>query len=83
MAFLRPDTFPLYEIELDDKVIRDWDQHRVSWNEICEISFSQGNTSGTSNDLPQSRIRIKNLAGETMEFDMQRHNPYIPYPPQN
>ena len=76
VAFLRPDKFPSYEIELDDKVIRDWDQHRFSWNEICEIGFSKGNTSGTGNFLPQSCIRIKNLAGETMEFDMPRHNPH-------
>ena len=76
VAFLRPDKFPSYEIELDDNVIRDWDQHRFSWNEICEIGFSKGNTTGSSNFLPQSRICIKNLAGETMEFDMPRHNPY-------
>jgi hypothetical protein len=76
VPFLRPDKFPSYEIEIDDKMIRDWDQHRFSWNEIGEISFSKGKVSRYGDYLAQCRIRIKNTSGESMEFDMPMHNPH-------
>ena len=65
-----------YEVAIDDKGIRDGNQHAFSWNEICKIGFSKGKTSGYSGFLVQSRICIKNIAGETMEFDMPKYNPH-------
>ena len=76
VAFLRPDKFPAYEIEIDDTTIRDWDQHRFSWNEICTIGFSKGKETRYGDYLAQSRIRIESTSGETMEFDMPRRNPH-------
>ena len=65
-----------YEVAIDDKGIRDGNQHAFSWNEICKIGFSKGKTSGHSGFLAQSRICIQNIAGETMEFDMPKYNPH-------
>ena len=76
VAFLRPDQFPAYEIEIDDKTIRDWDQHRFSWNEICKIGFSKGRETRYGDYLTQSRIRIESTSKEAMEFDMPRRNPH-------
>jgi hypothetical protein len=76
VPFLRPDKFPSYEIEINDRGIRDWDQHRFSWEEIGEIGFSKGQVSQYNSFLAQCRICIKTISGETMEFDMPRHNPH-------
>jgi hypothetical protein len=76
VPFLPADKSFSYEIEINDKMIRDWNQRCFSWDEIGEIRFSKGKASWCCNYLAQSRICIKSTSGETMEFDMPRHNPH-------
>jgi hypothetical protein len=76
VLFLPADKSFSYEIEIDDRMIRDWDQRCFSWDEISEISFSKGRVSGDNTFLAQCRICIKSTSGESMEFDMPRNNPH-------